>query len=138
MRGDERLRGREQHSSRAFASITALRILTLLDAIYKALDGRWGHSFEEDHDGLRVYRPAGFDFPRARGRGGIEFRPDGSFVDWTIGRGDAGEPREGTWVSADDDRSLEVTTAAGESRTVRVVRLDGDRQELDLGDASRP
>ncbi|MFC9556975.1 zinc metalloprotease [Rhodococcus sp. NPDC056960] len=103
-----------------------------------ALDGRWGHSFEEDHDGLRVYRPAGFDFPRARGRGGIEFRPDGSFVDWTIGRGDAGEPREGTWVSADDDGSLEVTTAAGESRIVRVVRLDGDRLELDLGDASRP
>jgi len=35
-----------------------------------------------------------------------------------------------------DDGRLEVTTAAGDSRTVRVVRLEDDRLELDLGDAS--
>ncbi|EHI45523.1 ulilysin [Rhodococcus opacus PD630] len=103
--------------------------------VARSAAGRWGHSFEEDHDGVRVYRPAEFDFPRARGRGGIEFRPDGSFVDWAIGRGDANEAREGTWVPVDDGR-LEVTTAAGDSRTVRVVRLEDDRLELDLGDAS--
>ncbi|QDQ90960.1 zinc metalloprotease [Rhodococcus sp. WB9] len=102
--------------------------------VARSAAGRWRHSFEEDHDGVRVYRPAEFDFPRARGRGGIEFRPDGSFVDWAIGRGDANEAREGTWVPADDGR-LEVTTAAGDSRTVRVVRLEDDRLELDLGDA---
>ena len=101
-----------------------------------AATGRWRHSFEEDHDGVRVYRPAGFDFPRARGRGGIEFRPDGSFVDWAIGRGDADEPREGTWVPADDDGRLEVTTVAGGTRTVRVVRFDEDRLELDIGDVA--
>nr|WP_271213949.1 zinc metalloprotease [Rhodococcus wratislaviensis] len=38
--------------------------------VARSAAGRWGHSFEEDHDGVRVYRPAGFDFPRARGRGG--------------------------------------------------------------------
>lgn len=98
------------------------------------LCGRWGHSFEEDHDGIRVYRPAGYDFPRARGRDGIEFRSDGSYVDWAVGRGDANEAREGSWVSGAENESLEVTTAAGERRIVRVVRLGADRLELEVGD----
>ncbi|MFF0817919.1 hypothetical protein ACFYVR_22550 [Rhodococcus sp. NPDC003318] len=98
--------------------------------------GRWRHSFEEDHDDVRVYRPAGFDFPRARGRGGIEFRPDGTFVDWAVGPADANEPREGTWATGAERESLEVTTAAGERRVVRIVRLDPDRLELRMGGRS--
>jgi hypothetical protein len=96
--------------------------------------GRWGHSFEEDHDGVRVYRPAGYDFPRARGRDGIEFREDGSFVDWAVGPGDAAQPREGTWAPGAETESLDVTTAAGERRTVRVVRFEDGRLELEVGD----
>ncbi|MFC7446639.1 hypothetical protein [Rhodococcus daqingensis] len=99
------------------------------------LCGRWGHSFEEDHDGIRVYRPAGFDFPRSRGRGGIEFRPDGSYVDWVVGRGDANEAHEGTWVSGAGNESLEVTTEAGEHRVVRIVQHEADRLELEIGGA---
>lgn len=38
---------------------------------------KWGHSFEEDSDGVTVYRPSDFSFPRARGRAGIEFKADG-------------------------------------------------------------
>ncbi|MBM3964823.1 MAG: hypothetical protein FJ308_07105 [Planctomycetes bacterium] len=30
--------------------------------------GKWTHSHEEDHDGLMVFRPASFSFPRSRGR----------------------------------------------------------------------
>ncbi|MFD4179871.1 hypothetical protein [Rhodococcus sp. NPDC058514] len=99
------------------------------------LCGRWGHSFEEDHDGIRVYRPVGFDFPRARGRDGIEFRPDGSYVDWAIGRGDANEAREGRWVSGAEDESLELMTGAGERRVVRIVQHEADRLELEIGGA---
>ncbi len=40
--------------------------------------GRWTHSFEEDHDGISVYRRDDFAFPPARGRRGVEFRPDGT------------------------------------------------------------
>jgi hypothetical protein len=72
---------------------------------------RWGHSFEEDHDDVRVYRPAEFDFPRARGRDGIEFRPDGSYIDWVVGPGDAREPQGGRWQLEGDGR-IRVTTAA--------------------------
>jgi hypothetical protein len=89
--------------------------------------GRWTHSFEEDHDDVTVYRPHGYDFPRARGRAGLEFRPDGSFVDWSIGAGDARTPRPGSWI---DDDNLRLITAAGNSRTVSVVAHTDDRLEL--------
>lgn len=58
---------------------------------------KWGHSFEEDTGDTTVYRPAQFEFPRARGRDGIEFRPDGTFVDWVIGPADAQSGVNGHW-----------------------------------------
>jgi hypothetical protein len=89
----------------------------LPDAIYR----RWGHSFEEDRDGVTVYRPAGYAFPRARGRAGIEFRPDGEFIDWRIGRGDARQAVLGRWSDAGGGR-------------VRISFEGGDRapQELEI------
>ncbi|WP_229391752.1 hypothetical protein [Methanosarcina sp. DH2] len=57
----------------------------------------WMHSFEEDTNGITVYRPIEYDFPRARGRGGIEFRPDGVFIDWEIGPSDASRGINGHW-----------------------------------------
>ena len=92
----------------------------------------WGHSFEEDHDGVAVYRPAGFSFPRARGRGGLEFRPDGTFVDVDAGPADAGRVQPGSWEAAAQDR-LRVSGPAGE-RTLRIVHLSPDRLELEPGD----
>ncbi|MGU3436258.1 M20/M25/M40 family metallo-hydrolase [Actinomycetes bacterium M1A6_2h] len=89
--------------------------------------GRWTHSFEEDHDDVTVYRPHDYDFPRARGRAGLEFRPDGSFVDWSVGAGDARTSRPGSWIGGDH---LHLITAAGNSRAVSVVARTDDRLEL--------
>jgi hypothetical protein len=69
----------------------------LPDALFR----RWTHSFEEDEGDVLVYRPREYPFPRARGRAGIEFRPDRTFVDWRIGRGDAGHPVEARWEPGD-------------------------------------
>jgi hypothetical protein len=93
---------------------------------------RWGHSFEEDHDDVRVYRPAEYDFPRARGRDGIEFRPDGSYIDWVVGPGDAREPQGGRWRLEGDGR-IRVTTAADQERVVEVLSVSPDRLELRTG-----
>ncbi|GAA1625938.1 hypothetical protein GCM10009744_12230 [Kribbella alba] len=87
--------------------------------------GRWTHSFEEDHDGLRVYRRDDFAFPPARGRRGVEFRPDGTFIEWVIGRGDAPEAKTGRW-----DPSGVITRAGGMPGSVRVVTATPDRLEL--------
>ena len=90
---------------------------------------RWGHSYEEDHDDVVVYRPDDFDFPRARGRDGIEFQPDGSYKDWVVGRGDAREPRIGRW-RLDSDGRLRLEAAAGEERVIEVLQVTPDRLEL--------
>ncbi|WP_166608850.1 hypothetical protein [Kineococcus siccus] len=94
----------------------------------------WGHSFEEDHDDVTVYRPTGWAFPRARGRGGLEFRPDGTFLAVDAGPGDAARPAAGRWepaagsVEAAADRVL-VRGAAGE-RSLQIVHLSADRLEV--------
>jgi hypothetical protein len=93
---------------------------------------RWGHSFEEDHDDVAVYRPADFDFPRARGRDGIEFRADGSYIDWVVGRGDAREPRAGRW-QLDSGGRFRLEAAAGQQRVVEVLQVTPDRLELRTG-----
>jgi hypothetical protein len=89
---------------------------------------RWGRSFEEDHDDVQVYRPADYPFPRARGRAAIELRPDGTWVEWAVGRGDAPTPYEGRWTPAGEAR---VRVALGEGERVLEVRSVGpDRLEL--------
>ena len=93
------------------------------------LTGRWMHSFEEDHGDVTVYRPAAHEFPRARGRDGIEFAPDGSFTEWAIGRGDANQPLPGRWRDVGDGR-LEVATERGGPQVLEIVRATPDRLEV--------
>lgn len=60
---------------------------------------RWIHSFEEDNAEIIVYRPEEYDFPPSRrGREGIEFRPDGVFINWEIGPNDAFRGINGHWT----------------------------------------
>ncbi|MFV9428881.1 hypothetical protein [Rhodococcus sp. 5G237] len=59
--------------------------------------GTWFHSYEEDTDTARVYRPRGFPFPRSRGRPGFEFRQDGTYVEYDGGPDDRGRARVGQW-----------------------------------------
>jgi hypothetical protein len=88
------------------------------------LDGRWTHSFEEDHDGVSVYRREDFAFPPARGRRGVEFGSDGTFVEWMIGRGDAPEAgAAGRWLPTG-------TVSRGSGPAGRVVAATPDRLEI--------
>jgi len=92
---------------------------------------RWGHSFEEDAAGITVFRPAEYDFPRARGRDGIELRPDGTFIEWAIGQGDANRPIPGRWTSAGAG-AFDVTFEGGARppRSFEVVDCDPSRLRL--------
>ena len=73
---------------------------------------RWVHSREEDEGDLRVYRPAGYDLPPARGRRGIEFRPDGEVL--VYGPGPADRP----------------TASPGSLDDVEIVSVEPDRLTL--------
>jgi hypothetical protein len=56
----------------------------------------------------------------------VEFRPDGTWVDWAIGRGDAPEARPaGRW-----DATGRLTHEAGEPRGGQIVTAEPDRLEI--------
>ncbi|AQA03076.1 hypothetical protein BVC93_12245 [Mycobacterium sp. MS1601] len=94
-----------------------------------APQGRWRHSFEEDHDGITVYRPESYTFPPARGRGGVEFGPDGGFIDWGPGAADVPQGRHGFWSGTPDLEKLEVTVG-DRHRVLDVVSYQPDKLEL--------
>jgi hypothetical protein len=64
----------------------------------------WVHSHEEDTGDLRVYRPADYDFPPARGRRGFELKPDGRLLVYGPGADDRPEATTGRWESSDGGR----------------------------------
>ena len=82
---------------------------------------KWVHSFEEDTDGITVYRPVEYDFPPARGRRGVEFRPDGVFIDWEIGPTDASRGINGFWKVEDTGRVR--VSFEGNIREPRIMEI---------------
>lgn len=58
---------------------------------------RWKHSFEEDSDGVAVYRPFVVELPPARGRDGFALSEDGGFIRYDLGPGDGLVEVPGRW-----------------------------------------
>ncbi len=65
--------------------------------IPEAICRHWIHSFEEDTVGVRIFRPADFPFPPARGREGFEIFSDGRFIHHPIGHADEWVSLHGSW-----------------------------------------
>ncbi len=58
---------------------------------------KWHHSFEEDKNDIMVFRPETFNFPPARGRSGMEFKDDGTFIQIKVGSTDVNQSIKGEW-----------------------------------------
>ena len=92
----------------------------------ESLQGRWVHSHEEDSGDEQVYRPPSYAFPPSRvGRGSIELRADGTYVESAPGPVDAPvESGRGEW-SLEGERlrvggdAWEITAAEPDRLTVR-------------------
>jgi hypothetical protein len=84
---------------------------------------RWMHSHEEDEGDLRVYRPASYKFPPARGRRGLEFKPDGELVVYGPGPSDKPEATTERWSPSGSgrvrvgDRELEIVSVGPDRLT---------------------
>jgi len=83
----------------------------------------WGHSREEDANGLTVYRPVGFNFPASRGRDGIEFRPDGTIVRMGPGQDDRTRGVTGVWTDTGTNE-LDVRMGGEDPLPTRMVVVD--------------
>ncbi len=95
----------------------------------EALQQHWVHSHEEDTPTERVYRPASYEFPPARGRTGFDLRPDGQCVLQGIGPTDAPQATNCTW-QLEDDGTLALYVPAGgtpQRGAMKVVSVSPDR-----------
>lgn len=98
--------------------------MTDLDA---CLLRRWLHSHEEDTPDVRVYRPADYAFPPARGRDGFEFRPGGEFIYLGIARADGTEESNGRWtIEAPARVRIDVDNERIQSFSLEVVSCDAE------------
>ena len=58
----------------------------------------WRHSYEEDQDEVRVFRPSSYNFPVGWNRERITINPRGEITLYEIAPNDAMIPSEGTWT----------------------------------------
>jgi hypothetical protein len=96
------------------------------------LVGRWIHSHEDDTPDAKVYRPADYPFPPARGRDGFEFRPGGVLVYLGIARADGTEEADGRWtVEASNRVRIEVQNERIEPVTLVVISCDEETLKIE-------
>lgn len=94
----------------------------------------WVHSHEEDTAGQTVFRPAGFNFPRSRGRRSFELKADGSLIEWEISPTDTRRSVPGIWTITDDGRLvLEKGPPGTTPRSMEIVSVAADRLVLKKG-----
>ena len=87
---------------------------------------KWTHSREEDQGAIKVYRGEGFNFPPARGRDGIEFRQDGTFIEWAIGAADNQRAIPGHWTASDSTHVRVTFDEQRPPRDLEIVQCDRD------------
>lgn len=88
-----------------YTSVLCLLCLLLMavtckrsDTVVAQLAGKvWLHSFEEDEEGLWVYRPNTYDFAPSRGRTGFSVEPGGVFKRFEIAPADGLLEEAGEW-----------------------------------------
>jgi len=80
---------------------------------------KWWNSYEDETDAntAKCYRPSDYEFPRSRGRKGMEFRPNGTFDYNYPGPTDVPTTTTGTWMRLSDKR---IKVKFDESRPNRV------------------
>ena len=103
------------------------------DPLPPSLFGQWVHSHEEDHDGIEVYRPAGYAFPPSRGRRGFKLHQDGRAAYNGIGAVDRPETIEGRWARQDDGRIRLDLDGRVSLVSFEVISVDGEQLEVRRG-----
>ena len=88
---------------------------------------QWVHSHEEDTQDMRVYRPAGYNFPPSRGRMGFEFREGGELVYYGIARADGSELSSGRWtIEGSNQVRIDVDNERMQPLVMEVVSCDDE------------
>lgn len=90
---------------------------------------KWIHLHENDQDDVLEYRPDDYDFPLARGRDGMEFKEDGTFVQYDIAPTDGNVAVNGTWEPAGDQGNvllIQFPDKPKKNYRIEIVELSED------------
>lgn len=90
-----------------------------------ALFQHWIHSFEDDTDSYKAYRPAAYAFPPARGREGFELKKDGSFTFYAIAPTDGSQAITGAWTLK-GKHTLDIKLNNGSAMTIQLLEVSKD------------
>ena len=102
-----------------------------------AIFQKWLHSYEEDTQGIKIYRPSSFDYPIGWGRHGMKFKDDGTYILYDIAPNDEMVQICGNWKSLSKDQ-LEITFPAGEKETFILEIKELKPQVLKITSANKP
>jgi hypothetical protein len=92
------------------------------------LHQQWIHASEEDTPTEAVYRPAGYNLPRARGRTGFELKSDQTVTNVGIGPTDIPEETAGSWELEEDDiPTVRIRLDTGETQQLPILSVEKDR-----------
>jgi hypothetical protein len=94
-------------------------------------DRVWLRSPEEEDGPVRVYRPAGYSFPPARGREGVRFDADGGFAYIGPGAADVPGVDDGTWCATEQDTAVLTADVDGQVITLRIIEVTGEILRLE-------
>lgn len=83
------------------------------------LVGQWVHAHEEDHDGVRVFRPATYSFKPSRGREKITLKEDGMLEYTPIAPNDLPQTFAGNW---EIDRSKLILKYENQEKIYRIIQ----------------
>lgn len=91
----------------------------------------WIHSQEEDNgtQAYKVYRPATYSFPPARGRDGFEIKKNGTVVSHPIAAADGNQTILEKWKLNKSKQEL-VITGKGTIRKFKIVSLTKEKLTL--------
>jgi len=92
----------------------------------KELIGAWIHSHEDDTDELKVYRPAAYSFPPARGREGFEIKEGGECIYHGIAPADGSTNEPASWRWEEGNRLIITPKEEGASEMVMEVVSVGE------------
>ncbi len=97
--------------------------------VLKNLQQGWLHSHEEDTNDETVYRPADYDFPLSRGRGGFDLQSGNKMTEINIAATDGTAEDSGTWElkSGDKNLKIELNPASSAKRDLEIKSVSKDR-----------
>ena len=82
----------------------------------------WKHSYEEDEEGINVFRDINYSFPPSRGRRGFTITANGTFIDQPIAPTDGNEQNKGSWQHKGN--VLTVVLENGRTYKVEIISLE--------------